>query len=97
MMATMSIANQPNQHDPTDSRNAASHDGNPFSGFLTKKQLCAIIPGGPISERTLDRMHTLGTGPPQIKYGRKIVFDSRAISAWLKSKTQDPVRSGAVQ
>jgi predicted DNA-binding transcriptional regulator AlpA len=83
-----------NQHEPTDSRNAASHDDNPFSGFLTKKQLCAIIPGGPISERTLDRMHALGIGPPRIKYGRKIAFHTDAVSAWLESKIQSPVRSG---
>lgn len=59
----------------------------PFDEYLTKQQLCEAIPGGPVSERTVDRWHTLRVGPPRVKVGRKVLYSKQGVRRWLESKT----------
>jgi len=65
---------------------------NPFSNYLTKKQFCKAIPGGPISERTADRWHVLRIGPPRVKCGRTVLDEVGCVKRWLEERTQEPLR-----
>ena len=75
-----------------DTRNTETANHNPFDDYLTKEQLRQVFPGGPISERTLDRLHTNRTGPQRIKVGRRVLYSKQAVRQWLESKTPSMVR-----
>ena len=61
-------------------------ENNPFSDYLTKQEFCAVVPGGPVSERTVDRWHTLRTGPKRSKVGRTVVYSRDAVRRWLEER-----------
>jgi len=66
----------------------------PFSDYLTKQEFCALVPGGPISERTADRWHTLRVGPPRSKIGRTVVYSRQAVRQWLNRRADECERGG---
>jgi predicted DNA-binding transcriptional regulator AlpA len=43
-----------------------------------------------ITPRTIQRWETLGEGPPTTRIGRKVYYARAAVSAWLKSREQQP-------
>ena len=46
-----------------------------------------------ISPRTLHRLYLLREGPPQIRYGRKILYKRTSVIAWLDSREQAQPRA----
>ena len=65
---------------------------NPFANYLSKKQFCKAIPGGPISERTADRWQVLRIGPPRVKVGRTVLYPAEGVKTWLEERTQGTLR-----
>jgi hypothetical protein len=54
-----------------------------LSEFLTKKELAAELRR---NERTLDRWHALGTGPPRTRIGRKVLYRRTSAKKWLAAQ-----------
>lgn len=65
---------------------------NPFHGYLTKRQFCESVPGGPISERTADRWHIHRIGPPRVKFGIRVLYPVEGVRRWLESQTTETLR-----
>lgn len=57
-----------------------------LDGFLRRKQLADQLE---VSPRTLDRWNSLRIGPPRACVGRTILYELRAVRAWLCSR-QNP-------
>lgn len=57
-----------------------------IAGYLSKKELCAELH---ISKRTLNRWALLRTGPPRTRCGRRILYRTRNVLAWLESRTEE--------
>lgn len=54
-----------------------------FAEYWTKEQLAALIPGGGVSPRTLDRWHARRVGPPRIRCGNLVLYPKAGVQAWL--------------
>ena len=52
--------------------------------YLTQAQLAEALN---ISERTLERMRADGTGPCFAKAGRRVLYATADVDAWLKERT----------
>jgi excisionase family DNA binding protein len=52
---------------------------------LTVKQAAAYIP---LAKGTLDHMRTAGRGPRFIKLGRKVLYDTNDLDAWIEQHKQ---------
>jgi hypothetical protein len=64
----------------------------PFAGLLSRKELAAAWPGGPVHERTLIRMENLASNPlPVLKIQKRRLYDLTAVRAWLLGR-QEPLR-----
>ena len=57
--------------------------------LLTKAQAAAFLG---ISERTLQRRHEEGVGPPRIRNGGKRFYSEESLIRWLKAHEEEPVR-----
>jgi len=44
-----------------------------------------------VSERTLDRWHTLRKGPARINAGRRVLYRLSAVSTWLSANEIQPM------
>lgn len=49
--------------------------------------------GVPVAKCTLDKLASIGGGPPMRYFGRIPVYDPDAIDAWVLEKLSGPVRS----
>lgn len=58
--------------------------------ILSKAEVAELLG---ISERTLNRRHSEGIGPPCIKHGRKVVYFEDSIIRWLESLERRGVRT----
>lgn len=56
---------------------------------MTKAQ-AAVYLG--LSERTLQRRHSEGVGPPRMKVGGKIFYSEDSLIRWLRAHEVEPVR-----
>jgi predicted site-specific integrase-resolvase len=56
---------------------------------MTKAQAAEYLG---MSERTLQRRHEEGVGPPRIKIGGKIIYSEESLIRWLKAHEEEPVR-----
>jgi|GEM_PF-3566129 len=54
-----------------------------FADYLTKKEFCAAVPGGPIAERTADHRHARRIGPPRIRVSNVVLYPKARVQAWL--------------
>lgn len=54
-----------------------------LSEFLTKAELAAELQR---NERTLDRWHRLGEGPPITRIGRRILYRRASLQNWLHAR-----------
>lgn len=52
-------------------------------GYLTKTQLAQSLGK---SQRTLDRWHITGDGPPRVEIGRTVLYAKSSIEEWLKGR-----------
>jgi hypothetical protein len=57
--------------------------------YLTRAQLAKEFG---ICERTVDRWHARGEGPPRIKKGKLILYRKEAVHNWLVGEEKNPVR-----
>ena len=57
-----------------------------LTGFLTKDDLAGQLR---ISGRTLDRWHSLRTGPPRTLIGGKVYYETTAARAWITAQRED--------
>jgi len=55
-----------------------------FGNWVTQKQLAAHLQ---ISERTLERMRSDGTGPRFAKVGRRVLYNLAAVAEWLSDQS----------
>jgi predicted DNA-binding transcriptional regulator AlpA len=55
--------------------------GSVLQGVLTKSQLAQQLG---VSERTIDRWHSLRIGPPRATIGRLIFYSREGVSEWLR-------------
>jgi Helix-turn-helix domain len=62
-----------------------------LSDYLEKDAAAAELG---VCERTLDRWHQLGGGPPRATIGRRIFYRRSSVAAWLSSREQ-PVSNTA--
>ena len=61
-----------------------------FNGLMTKEE---VADGLNCSTRSLDRWHTLRTGPPRFLVGGRVTYDRRDVVAWvLKQKSKTTLR-----
>jgi hypothetical protein len=51
-----------------------------LADFLPKEQAAAELH---VCERTLDRWHALGMGPPRAHVGRKVLYRRASVQKWL--------------
>lgn len=58
--------------------------------ILSKAQAAELLG---ITERTLNRWHSEGSGPPVSKHGRKSYYFKESLLAWLKKKERKGVRT----
>jgi hypothetical protein len=65
-----------------------------FQGWLSKSDLAKEFPGGPVSEKTLDRWHEQRVGPPRVKCGRRVLYSMTQVEQWLSERAERPLRSG---
>jgi len=56
---------------------------------MTKAQAAEFLG---MSERTLQRRHSEGVGPPRIKVGGKILYFEDSLIRWLKAHEKEPVQ-----
>ncbi|WP_371931238.1 helix-turn-helix transcriptional regulator [Nioella sp. MMSF_3534] len=56
---------------------------------MTKAQAAEYLG---MSERTLQRRHSEGVGPPRVKIGGKIFYFEESLIRWLKAQEKEPVR-----
>ena len=52
---------------------------------LTVKEACAYIP---CALSTLSKLRTAGGGPRFIKLGKKVLYDTRDLDAWVEAHKQ---------
>lgn len=52
--------------------------------YLTEGELADLLG---LSSQTLKRWRAKGTGPPHVRFGRKVRYESRAVAHWI-SRTQ---------
>jgi len=58
--------------------------------ILSKAQAAELLG---VSERTLNRWHSEGSGPPVSKQGRKSYYFRQSLLDWLKGKERAGVRA----
>jgi hypothetical protein len=58
---------------------------NLLSDFLSQGEAAAELK---VCERTLDRWHRLGEGPPITRLGRRILYRRSSLQAWLRGREQ---------
>jgi excisionase family DNA binding protein len=51
-----------------------------LSDYFTPKEAAAELK---VTDRTLDRWHRLGEGPPITKLGRRVLYRRASLQAWL--------------
>jgi len=56
-----------------------------LADYLPKRQTARELN---VSERTLDRWHSLGTGPKRLRVGGKTYYGRHAIAQWLEAQEQ---------
>jgi hypothetical protein len=44
--------------------------------------------GGAISEKYIANLDSIGKGPPRFRLGRKVVYKTADLAAWLKSRSE---------
>jgi hypothetical protein len=54
-----------------------------LSDYLDKNEAAAALG---VCERTLDRWHVLGEGPPRVTMGRRILYRRSSLTAWLAAR-----------
>ena len=65
------------------------HEGIPptkqisLDGYLRREELAQLLG---VSARTVDRWHSLRSGPPRIAIGRLILYNLESVRAWLQAK-----------
>jgi excisionase family DNA binding protein len=55
--------------------------------LMTEAELCKVLG---LSKPTLQSWRSRRQGPAWIKVGHRILFDKRAVEAWLQAQTRDP-------
>lgn len=60
------------------------------SHYLTQSELADVLG---VSERTLNRWHSLRQGPPRCKIGRVIRYRADSVAQWMVSHEVQPLRS----
>lgn len=53
-----------------------------LEGYLRREELAQQLQ---VSPRTIDRWHTLRSGPPRVTIGRTILYSLDSVREWLKS------------
>jgi len=53
--------------------------------FFARQKVAEFFPGV-VSPKTLANLASRGEGPPFIKTGRKIIYETQAFIAWLKKR-----------
>jgi hypothetical protein len=62
-----------------------------FAGFLSRRELAASWPGGPVHERTIFRLESLASNPlPVLKIQKRRLYDLTAVRAWLLRRQEQP-------
>jgi len=56
---------------------------NLLADFLEQKEAAAELK---VCERTLDRWHRLGEGPPITILGRRVLYRRASLQAWLRAR-----------
>ena len=60
------------------------------SHYLTPAEVADILG---VSERTLNRWHSLRQGPPRCKIGRAVRYVASSVAAWMAAQEVQPLRS----
>jgi predicted DNA-binding transcriptional regulator AlpA len=60
------------------------------SDYLTPAEVAEILG---VSERTLNRWHSLRQGPPRCKIGRAVRYLADSVAAWMTDQEVQPLRS----
>jgi excisionase family DNA binding protein len=60
------------------------------SQYLTTSEVAEILG---VSERTLNRWHSLRQGPPRCKIGRAVRYLADSVASWMASQEVQPLRS----
>lgn len=60
------------------------------SNYLTATEVADILG---VSERTLNRWHSLRQGPPRCKIGRAVRYVASSVADWIASHEIQPLRS----
>lgn len=60
------------------------------SHYLTQPELADVLG---VSERTLNRWHSLRQGPPRCKIGRAVRYRADSVADWIAAQEVQPLRS----
>ena len=58
-------------------------EARPERSFLDTRRAAKVIG---MSRRTLEKWRTLGKGPPYLKLGRRVLYSSTDLEAWIESR-----------
>jgi len=58
-----------------------------LDGFLRREELARQLG---VSSRTIDRWQSLRVGPPRLRCGRTILYNTESVREWLRSQEEQP-------
>jgi excisionase family DNA binding protein len=60
------------------------------SQYLTPAEVAEVLG---VSERTLNRWHSMRQGPPRCKIGRAVRYVASSVANWMAAQEVQPLRS----
>ncbi len=81
----------PGHHAPKTTPLAPAAERTPARSFLDTRRAAKVLG---MSSRTLEKWRGLGTGPPFLKLGRRVLYSTTDLEAWIRSRRRNSTSEG---